>query len=493
PSNDEEDDDQLSNLVFEGGADSDSKGSVSEPPLIAVARPPIKPQVLAYFTPPEFDLAWQRIRPHVVQLSVETADGENEIGGVIVNPQGWVVTSLGGLRGARRVVVKQAPVDRLIDAGSDQLEDEVRGVLGVFPEHDIVIVGINRKLVSALVAPPLNTRPLVSSLHLIQTAPPGPDRWPWATEARVNVSPLDRGVPADLMNRTREKGFNIDVHSLGHTRISRSSPGGGLFDVEGRLVGINSSIQLEEDLLIISAATIQTLMTSVTGQTTEIHELPGFDRQQLRAGSEVATSNELASTNPEHPGVLLLAEFNSLTSQLGQRGWRASTPDEYEQWRRLADLYRQLVPYQDDPDQPPEFRRQVIREMERLNAAWRSELFNMSGDQVREFNVLGWTALKAAPRGNGNDPPIVFLAQVHLPVLNSPQIAGKPTVTMRIRGLDSYFIAPFEPSNTLLMPHAEWLVFVERTDQRPRSILDDEGKTLAAESLSILLLPAKIR
>ncbi len=474
----------------------DALAASTEPAPIDAAATPIVRQPLVYFTPAEIDLVWQRVRPHLVQLKVTTAAGERYCGGVIVSPHGWVVTSLRALSGAQRIVVQQAPGDMYMDSGDEELSDEVRGVVGVFPELDLVFLLINRRLVNALVGPSLSPRPLTSSLFLIQTAPPGLDRWPWVTEARINVSPLDRGVPAEKLVNVREKGFQIDTHFLGHNKISRSSPGSGLFDADGRLVGVNTSIELESDLLIVDAKAIETLMRGISGDVSDLRALPGFGVSLLAGDGNAAPEKPSPSDNEElnpHPANPLLDNLKHWAAVIGERGWRASNTKEYGEWQELAQVYSSLFALRDDVNQPPELRRNWIRETDRVAALWRSELNKLSPETVAEINRLGWAAIQSGKATDEQAPPIILFARVHLPVLQSPQIAGKSTVTMRLSEMDAYFIAPHDPSGTLMVRDGEWLVFARGTGQRARSILDDRGVTISVESLSILLLPAKIR
>ena len=248
--------------IFRDGGVSDD---VVEPPTNAPPDKPPKLSTYSYFNLEDIERFWRTNSNFVVRLKVDLGSTSHYVSGIIVDRRGWVVTSLTGVQNAKEIEVQIAS-DNLHAFGGIRLNstDSVQGVLAKDPEHDLVLLAINRELVRSWSEVPIgSTESLVEGAHLIQCAAPGKENFAWPNEVRFSRRQKYGDLDFDFKSQVDDQKYNRELDYVFHNGYSDTCVGAPLLDQKGMLFGINSSINDgASKVMVIPAEAIKALAGS---------------------------------------------------------------------------------------------------------------------------------------------------------------------------------------------------------------------------------------
>ena len=214
------------------------------------------------------DDCWLRTRNYLVELQADTPSGPKLATGTIIDSRGWVVTSHQAMAGASKIHVRKA--NDLSNPPAERVVDQVRGIVAERPEHDLIILAINRQLVDTFEDIPFETEDkVVSSRYLVQCQPPTA-LFPYASnETRIDQrSPLS-GLSGTNGERMKRIGLDEEINWIVHKQKSPLRAGSILLDDDGKLLAMNTAASANYDdfAFAIPAAYIENLRsTSNDGQ-----------------------------------------------------------------------------------------------------------------------------------------------------------------------------------------------------------------------------------
>ena len=249
---------------------------VIEPPVNAPPDKPPKLPAYSFFSLNDVEQFWRTNSNFVVRLRVDLGSTSHYVSGAIVDRRGWVATSLAGVQNAKEIEVQIASED-LRAFGGVRLDaiDSIRGVLAVDPEHDLVLLSINRELVRSLSEVELgSTESLVGGVHLLQCSAPGKQNFAWPKEVRFSrrqkYENLDFDFQAQVDEQKLDRGLDYMIHN-GYTDTCVGAP---LLDQNGKMFGLNSAINdRSTNVLMIPAEAIKALSATVNGDVTGLSTL----------------------------------------------------------------------------------------------------------------------------------------------------------------------------------------------------------------------------
>ena len=423
--------------------------------------------------------SWLAVQPHLVKLTVDSPFGTRVVTGTLIDSRGWVLTSYRAVQQARSITVqgcpKSAPVSA--DGSADELVDQVRGYLATDPQHDLVILQVNRRFVISFRELEFAKQDrIVTSQRLIQCLVPT-DAYPWpTTECRVRRQRTEDLEPA-LAERLRAAGLETDqMEWLAHDNPAPTLPGALLVDAEGTVqamtLGIAPIPPRSGTSVAIPAHFIRELKASANGVVQSL-PLPAAAEAGNAAARRAQPSDRWSGTpnaGALPDGLVALpttSKHRSLSVALNragdacrQFGWwpgdatrSVALNDFVTQWTRA----RKIVENREGSDQELEMLQQQVD-------FWAGQL----KQRVLDHQPLDDSAMQAfneAVEHPGDGPgPFLIFAEIHLGAITSPEIkieaqAPDETVTLRVVGRDHLLIGNTRPGWPILRPGTRWLVW----------------------------------
>lgn len=252
--------------VFRTDGKSDE---VEEPPVNAPPDKPPRYPVYRYFNKSQIDDFWDNNHRHFVRLRVTRPDSSRYVPATIVDVRGWVVTSLSAVRNAQEIEVQNAAA-KIHEFNGVRLDstDLIRGVIATDPAHDLVLLSINRALVTSLTDVKIGkTDSMVGGKYLVQCACPGGKNWVWPKETQLARQKPVEEMNFDMKSQIEELKLDESTKYLMHTGYVDTSIGAALFSIEGELVAINTSVTDESrNVMAVPAEVLKELLANATDE-----------------------------------------------------------------------------------------------------------------------------------------------------------------------------------------------------------------------------------
>ena len=460
-----------------------AKAAADAPP--AVPQPillrDLPPREVEFLTENQLDETWAIAQPRLIQLEVEGPLGNQSAVGLIVDSRGWVLTSLSAVTGASRI--RASAAHRLIDevGQSDPLTDEIRGVIAIDRQRDLVLLSINRRFVVTLGG--LQVMPLVELVtghSLIQSAPPRAEEPYGAVEVEVRQRcQMDELGPA-AKRKASTLGIDESCPWFLIDCPTTVLPGTPLFDENGRLAAIHSMVADGRP----HALPLDTLESLLENAQDDAQRLA-----TLTSGSDTGNAPATA-VMPAHPMRDVSVELNQRGAACQAFGWLPQTPDEYQQLQAFADCMTQLLIYiaQHEDDAA------VLETVEQLQAQvgrWRDALAETMGqpalDRVPRLEAINELAVAQLERAQSSDRErfVVFSGRVMLAGIMSPDPEGMFLAVGHDR---AYLRVPFEAEGQVMLPDSKWLFFIQRPETRKvaRYQSQSKPKEFSADQVQLL-------
>lgn len=196
----------------------------------------------------QLNKCWEKNRSYLVELQADTPAGPKFATGTIIDSRGWVVTSYQAMAGATKIHVRKAV--ELPTRLADRVKDQVRGIVAEQPEHDLIILAINRQFVDTFedVAIEPNDN-FVVGRYVIQCQPPTAAFPYHANEARIANRASRQDLESAHSERMSKLGIDANINWIIHEQLSPLRAGAILLDDNGKLVAMNTSASASYDKL----------------------------------------------------------------------------------------------------------------------------------------------------------------------------------------------------------------------------------------------------
>ena len=436
--------------------------------------------------------AWLTVKPHLLELSAETPFGTTRSTGTLIDSRGWVLASYRALQGAKEVSVSQSP--KSVQDKTRRLTDNVRGVLASDPQHDLVILQVNRRFVESLRDLSLAKEDrIVGSQALIQCTPPVYD-YPWPTsEIRVNKRQSTADLDFQQQQHLDGLGYDdADVLWILHNGQSPLKEGAPLINEQGELAGMTiqsfSSSGQNTICLGVPAKYIDQLKTKVSGQTTTL-PLPAADRANGLAGTDLADgpatptetvdkpSGDLAVLPKASPRRILSLNLNVTGKQCELFKWWPNDTQQADSLQLFADhlitAQRVILAEPDDEQETPILRKQVQHWLEQFQSGFHPAK-GLSLETKSTLNHMYANEMKI------ESVKFISFATVHLSAMISPPapISGKQreeTITFKVLGTNQLIMANTNPQWPPLRPEANCLLLGDLLPGQV-GIINEEGE-----------------
>jgi hypothetical protein len=244
---------------------------------------------------------WNRIQPYLLRLDVKTLGGSRIAAGVLIDSRGLAATSFQAVRDAVSIEVRAS--SRSFSAGQplSDLADNVRGLVAVDELHDVAILQVNRRFVSAFstVSIPAEDSTLPGDRRVCGS-PPSDTQRVWLSDFGIrNVLPF-RELPTPIQESLSAIGLDQSdqmswiVGESSHQRLNWGSP---IFSLQGELVGLVTAASTAGDGIVAPGSAIAALIPK---GSLSVREFPVDSdvADQLRAAavtSELLPSAESAA------------------------------------------------------------------------------------------------------------------------------------------------------------------------------------------------------
>ena len=417
------------------------------------------------------DDCWLRTKNYLVELQADTPAGPKLATGTIIDSRGWVVTSHQAMAGATKIQVRKA-ID-LANPPSQRVLDEVRGIVSERPEHDLIILAINRQLVDTFEDIPFEPEDkVVSSRYLVQCQPPTA-LFPYqANETRVTKRASQDKLTGAIGERMKRLGLDKDINWIVHKQKSPLRAGSVLLDDEGKLLAMNSaaSASYDEIAFAIPAIYIEKLRsTSNDSQLKPLAAAPAVAAGSPDQDDDPFSDEEDDDINDNGAeGRIALASLQELTETINRTGTECELFGWLPETEPQNDLFRQFLVALTTGEQ------RVIRsgdgsdsnqnEMVELIGDWKKKLerglgveANRDRDSQIAFNqkFAGLTGRNffagyAFVRYAASESPVVPIGR---------NAAAGDTIVFKFKGTSGELITNTKVDWPPMPPDSPWLVF----------------------------------
>ena len=411
--------------------------------------PPDDLERLQFLSNDKYLQLWGRVYPYLVELEVQTPSETRRVAGVIVDSRGWVATSWHAVHDARTIRVTVAGKTFNSDSDPDSLSDECRGLLASDAAHDLALLEINRRLVSAYknVELDVDDQVFIGS-HLIGAAPPKPGSRVWFFDCPVRKVDSFERLPDEVQAVVSERQLDAshEMAWLAHAGDLRwVQPGSPLFSDQGVLMGLATGYVGGELGLAVTGRSIQRLTDAAQERA---HPFPLADVANAKVSSEVPVNR--SAPTPEPPGL------RSLSEQIDRVKAIQLFSDSAEDYQVVCEFARTLIDLDDSltrqgagHDDPTSVA--LDRELDGFQAhvddVWPGMQYNAGG-----FNQLAWHQTEQ----DGN--PFVATAEVNKVGLTAPILNGQHSVVFELSQTDHYLITQIQEHEEVFLPGSRWLI-----------------------------------
>ena len=439
----------------------------------------------------ELDRCWRSIKPYLVELYAETPTGSTTATGIIIDSRGWVATSYNAFKGATEISLRLAVEKTQIS--NDRTDDKVRGVIAVKPEHDLLLLAINRSLINTIEdASFSDEKRFVVSQYAVQCQPPS-SLYPYSCEeTKIVHAAKTQDLNPDIAKRMEFRSMDPDVRWVGHKNQSPLKIGAPLLDSLGNVVAMNTAAYSKTDELTIAvpAKHISDLKESARDKI-----LP------LPVG-QVASVDDEPQTIPEKtqsvaPVVKLDANSRELSEALNRIGeqcqvfqWWPTSESENTSFRQFLTVLvqaKEMVDQFDDADEESETLRQQMEQWQEEMSSNLGPKRSPSTQAQSDFNR------KFAANPSNEQPFAAYVFVSHPALLFNPQALGKSDraldiVGFEIRGLPDApkILANVQPDWPGMPIDSPWLIIGTRSSGFMEAVSQSQdGTTQRNEPLRI--------
>ncbi|MEZ6094092.1 MAG: serine protease [Pirellulaceae bacterium] len=426
---------------------------------------PIQNTSLNHFTRDDIDTAWRKVYGSVFLLEITRGESVTRALGVLVDSRGWVATSFRAVQGADKVVVRDVPSDTLYELPDSSLIDSARGVLAHDETKDIALIQINRRQVNVINALEMKLTTPVYGLYTMLAHFPGDDggidRFGWLVESRTDQGDTPEKFESNLSKSAREHNLDPEVRWFTSLCTTPFTPGAPVFDDEGKIAGIASSISAGPRVVVVPAAAIKDLMGTANDTTVSFASL-------APTTSSTATSHtsNLTTVPDDAPQLASDHEFGQMSHRLNLVGAECDAfgwiYEDAKQFEKLLEYFRQAaqVKLTIEDDSGLDFRSLDILDAQtqfwddRLIAAFHQ----LDTDARDRFNDL------SRQQGLGSNGAGVLTVKVELQAL----IGSDTTYLRSTDSSEKYFAVANDPDRVVMNTGSQWLVVIAGIGDKAR-------------------------
>ena len=460
----------------------------------------LKPE---FFSQEERRRVWKLIHPFIVQLRVESPQGESTVTGLLIDSRGWVLTSYHHLENASRVHVHLAAKNRENSQTFEGLEDEARGIVASDPAHDLILIAINRAQVRSLTDAPLSENVRVVESYrgaLIRTPPPRFQDWFVETRvgSRQDLASFSKAFIRKLTANQRALNETTKwiVHQSSPPSEATSQFAGSVFvNQSGQIIGLNTAYHDERGWVTVPAQQIRQFVDSVTTET-----ISGFPNQSLARNTndtlpkpegkeqkQESKRGQAKGRRSENDSEFSAVE--TLVEQCEALQWKPGSQDDYEKFQQLSEAFAELQQWY---DKQPRTGRKSKLARKRLNELKQSIKESFYGALAEDKQIIDDTNRWFSEAVSETNPWLLIWVEVVSGATSSPAVQGRETVLVRFQSdrlLDENQRDPgqllavlFDPDGKIMRPGQRMVLLGRITNQ----LGDDTFLNWKGERLPIL-------
>ena len=428
-------------------------------------------------------LVWNKMQPRLVRLISERPNGKSESMGLIVDSRGWVATSLQSIAGATSIEVRQVHSHDMLFDDERLFKDKARGVIAKDEALDLAILSVNRKFVVALddVEMPENDT-VVAGQRFIAPLFPGPYSRAVLREVQVDKRNNFQQFSASEQEILTDVGMNEEGLKYVSYQATTPTPpldgqsilaGAPLFDSDYRLVGITTSVRLNQVPLAVSSVHLARILKMSDGKTSPLSSLVATGQDASPDTGNLPPDSRPYS-DPSNPLRKLTFNLNQVGSDCEAFRWQPRSEAQFDKLCQLLKLSINLESRIASDKVEEKIRDDVRKQTNHwMNLIDKNIAGRFDNDSAQIFNEL---ALKAM------DKPGAFFtvfAKVKYAAFDGPRLRNEDAVTFELLGSSRLMIVPHDRQMPKLLPDSKWLVLCYPLD--PDSLkITDNGVNLPA-------------
>ena len=216
------------------------------------------------------------------------------------------------------------------------------------------------------------------------------------------------------------------------SNLSSELRGSPLLDKEGRIVGLNTGIQTENQSIAVPAFTIKKLIDSIGGSPTP-QAFPRaaemLARQSSPENSEVAKANETLDD--------IIRQLSTQLDSCRRTDWTADNQTEFVNMQALSETISKFLEWQSSADLPEEDREKHETRFKEFMAEM---TISLEDDLAQEEFLVGKGNEYFASLVNEASPWFIVGVKVVADQFNSPQVRGEDSITFQVLGTEDYLI-----------------------------------------------------
>lgn len=424
-------------------ANNDAAISKTDQPIRLTELPP---QELEFLSRKNIEQCWEIVQPHLVSLRVTDSRGTHNATGTIVDSRGWILTSYSAVVGASQIEVTSSAksIDELPD--ENLLSDLVRGVVAADPDHDLVLLSINRRFVISFADIEVAaSNKIVEGEYLVQCAPPSKDN-PYArTEAKILIRDNLAALDPEGQSLARAKNLGSpDLTWLVATNDTSPLPGTPLVRPDGTVAAINVFAGKGSGYFL-PVDNVNTLLATASDEIESLAVL----------GGSTLDEGPVVSIGMTHPMRDVSERLNQLGDSCRQFGWIAQTDAQYTDLQNFAEQVTLALTYvMENADSGEEEVEQIATLVKQYENTLTKRMAAMNSDDLlnlRKMNKFAKEELKKPSR--------------YVPFYGKVYLGGIDLVDKLILRFDvdqTFVNIPFEPSDDdPMLPDSQWLFFIK--------------------------------
>lgn len=496
------------------GSNPVAVGTAADPgrPALPSFRP--EPGKLRHFRETEAAKAWSNSIQGVLALEVAKGTAVRTFAGTIVDGKGWVLASYSAVAGARSVRARFAPAAPDETASTRDQGAEVVNFIAAWPEADLVLLEVERRMIELITPLPLLERSPVAGAYLIGVGPAEQGWKKWCSETCV----------------TREAGLMAEAaNSL--VWLEHDGPPGPpaagmpLFDRDGKLAGMNTARQegtvqfaIPVELLRVWLDNIRqrpagsSLSRPLSGLDQRLAVAPGLwpaGNTDADPATGVAAAGTVQGTqsagNPAEAaaGGDPRAGLQELQDRIRQQvrvcaefGFIPRDAGQYSELTRMAAVLSEAQALLAIPeDDPGTLTRNQWRGLDRIHQDAMDELTQavskVNRGQLEKVNRIALESQPELPASGAREAVVFVLTEIN--AQTSPPIDGQPTTVFELDVGLGHVICVVDPERHVFRQNTRWMLFGRWSEDEAMKIRTVDGETIMARQFELLLPGGPLR
>ncbi len=447
----------------------------------------------------EFDDVWRKQQGRIVRLVVKTALGRKHAIGTIVDTRGWVVTSFRAVAGAKGIDVVETASDIEEFNENNPLTDQVRGVIAVDRERDIVVLSINPRFVQNLSSTKLASEDNVvgseafAQFYFHGNGSQEHERSPLTASERIvtgrkSLSSFSETDQASLRSQGLKNG---DMEWIEFVAEEPGTPGAPVIDMDGVFQAFVSGVELDATDGTYLAYPAKYVADLIVEASPTAQPLDVLSQDLVTVGMQVLTDER--TVDVDHPLHESASKLNQIMSDCREFSWLPADDDQYRTLQVFlfeSDDLREALQGPGAGDAEAEKIRTRLEEGRAEFEAAFDDATNLSDEAIEAINRNAAAALEM------NEPEafsryVIAHSSIALIAMDSYRMeSGDETQAMRITGHDLAVYIPYSDELPVGVSGSNWIITVKLHDEPVRKNFMFKDARLESQTVDLIRIIA---